>query len=203
MIFRRSWIAGILWLTAVSAGTAWLWKYSLTAAPVVIAARDWPVNTGLKLQERGLTLVMFVHPECPCSRASLGELQQLVERAGGKLSPQVVFFSPEEKRSEWSDTPLWQLARDIPGVRTTADADGAEAVRFSAGSSGETFVYSATGRLLFHGGITAARGHRGDNDGRSAIEALADQSTDPAADPALSPTFGCPLRDTAVLPAPL
>ena len=33
----------------------------------------WPAAGALQLSTAGKTLVMFVHPHCPCTRASLGE----------------------------------------------------------------------------------------------------------------------------------
>ena len=55
--------------------------------------------------------------------------------------------------------------------------DGREARLFGAATSGQTMVYGRNGHLLFSGGITAARGHYGDNAGASAIGALLEQPT--------------------------
>jgi hypothetical protein len=73
--------------------------------------------------------------------------------------------------SNWAKTSLWRSAAAIPGVSETVD-DGREARLFGAATSGQTMVYDRNGRLLFSGGITAARGHLGDNPGASAITAL-------------------------------
>jgi len=54
----------------------------------------------------------------------------------------------------------------------------------------DTVVYDPSGRLLFRGGITSARGHAGDNAGRSAIVAAV-EANDPAR--MATPTFGCEL----------
>jgi hypothetical protein len=50
-------------------------------------------------------------------------------------------------------------------------------------------LFDAGGKLAFEGGITAARGHEGDNTGREAIAAHI--SGRPA--PNSQPTFGCAL----------
>jgi hypothetical protein len=53
-------------------------------------------------------------------------------------------------------------------------------------------LYDTAGRLLFSGGITAARGHSGDNAGREAIVALlAGAPTDRTQ----TPVFGCKLSN--------
>lgn len=49
------------------------------------------------------------------------------------------------------------------------DRDGAELSRFGFRTSGDTRLYAPDGALVFHGGITASRGHEGDNPGQSAV----------------------------------
>jgi len=61
---------------------------------------------------------------------------------------------------------------------------------FRIETSGDLVLYDADGRLLFHGGITSARGHSGDNLGRSAIQALLWKEP---AQTASTSSFGCPL----------
>jgi hypothetical protein len=69
----------------------------------------------------------------------------------------------------WDDTDLRRSAAEIPGVTVMSDLDEAEADLFSAQASGQTMLYDASGKLLFSGGITASRGHSGDNAGSSSI----------------------------------
>jgi hypothetical protein len=68
------------------------------------------------------------------------------------------------------------------------DADGAESRRFGAAASGHVVAYDAAGRLRFHGGVTASRGHEGDNAGADALVAIL-RGGKPAITSA--PTFGC------------
>jgi hypothetical protein len=90
--------------------------------------------------------------------------------------------------SGWERTDLWTRAAAIPGVHALSDARGAEAARFGAIASGQTMLYSASGELLFRGGITVSRGHSGDNAGRSAIVALLHQESPVQT---ATPVFGC------------
>jgi hypothetical protein len=110
----------------------------------------------------------------------------------GRLTAYVVFLKPSGFSDEWEKTDLWQSAASIPGVNVIVDNDGAEADRFNAATSGQTLLYSADGRLLFSGGITASRGHSGDNAGRSAIISFANAGV---ADRSETAVFGCPLFD--------
>jgi hypothetical protein len=132
---------------------------------------------------------MLAHPHCPCTRASIGELALLMAHVQGRLTATVLFLSPSDMPAAWEQTDLWEDAAAIPGVTVMRDADGAEARRFGAVTSGQVIVYDASGRVLFSGGITPSRGHAGDNQGRSAIVALLD------GDPSVrgSRVFGCSL----------
>ena len=79
-------------------------------------------------------------------------------------------------------------------VARKVDNDGIEARRFGSSASGQVLLYNPQGKLLFSGGITASRGHSGDNDGRTAIVALLTQGQ-AAKDE--TPVFGCQLFVTA------
>ena len=109
----------------------------------------------------------------------------------GKLCSHVLFLQPAGQRPDWVETDLWRSAEAIPGVKVHADWNGAEARRFHAGTSGQTVLYDA-GRLLFAGGITAGRGHSGDNPGRDAVMALL---AAPTGTGARTPVYGCGLSD--------
>ena len=110
----------------------------------------------------------------------------------GRLTAYVLFVKPAGFSDEWETTDLWQSAASIPGVTVVIDEEGAEANRFHAATSGQTVLYDAGGRLLFSGGITASRGHYGDNAGQSAIVSLVNSG---AADLTETSVFGCPLFD--------
>ena len=139
-----------------------------------------------------ITLVMIVHPRCPCSRASLAELAQLMARCRDRVSATVVFVRYAGVSNHWVRSGTWQQASAIPGVRVLADTDGEIAHRFGAYTSGQTYLYDAHGRLLFSGGLTGARGHEGDNAGLSAALArLRGHSFSLAR----TSVFGCPLFD--------
>jgi hypothetical protein len=162
--------------------------YANSPGPSQQAPPQWPIDTSIGLSERGCTLILFAHPRCPCTRASLGELEKIVARFQGSVTPWVLFFKPSGSDESWDQTDLRRTAAAIPGVHVVSDLDGVESRRFNAKTSGETILYNDRGELLFNGGITLARGHAGDNTGRSAIESYlagavpADHQT---------PVFGC------------
>lgn len=108
----------------------------------------------------------------------------------GKLSAYVLFMKPSGSGAYWDQTDLYRTATQIPGVTVVSDADGIEAHRFGAETSGHTLLFGADGRLLFSGGITASRGHVGGNAGESAVLAAIN---DASLKPARTMVFGCSL----------
>jgi hypothetical protein len=179
-----------LWLLIVGTGLSVIWGYEnrpgLAAKPPVI----WPSDSQIQRAPDRATLIMLVHPHCPCTRASIGELAALMADSQGRLTAYVLFLKPAGFSEGWEKTDLWQSAASIPGVKPVIDDDGIEARNFHAMTSGQTILYDADGRLLFSGGITIARGHAGDNAGRSAILSLVNSGT---AEQNETPAFGCPL----------
>ncbi|WXH29168.1 hypothetical protein WA016_03116 [Myxococcus stipitatus] len=172
-IARGMWVGlGLLWLAAVGVGFALLTRHSLTPGATHEAPAQWPQAAHPPRAEGRPTLVMLAHPRCPCTRASLGELAVVMEHARGQLDARVLFLRPEGTSGDWTQGPLWRAAAGIPGVRVLADEGGTQARLFGAVTSGHSLLYDAQGRLRFSGGLTVARGHRGDNPGRDAVEAL-------------------------------
>jgi hypothetical protein len=102
----------------------------------------------------------------------------------------VLFYRPKNFLDHWEQTDLWHYAMAIPGVRVFRDDGGAEAQLIGATTSGEALLYDTNGRLLFHGGITNARGHTGRSLGAEAIRALLINGTALVTE---TPVFGCPL----------
>jgi len=168
-----------------------MWRYSVTPGQAAIPKIDWPQNAPVPLGKTRPTLVMFAHPNCPCSRASIGELAILMARSQDKVDAHVFFYLPANELGAWARTDLWNSAASIPGVNVIEDRDGADARLFGAFTSGQTFLYSPGGRLLFNGGITASRGHSGDNIGRDGIVALLNGGT---LAQNVTPAFGCSLK---------
>lgn len=186
----------LLWIVGVGAGIRSLLAYSNTPGPLSAAPPRWPLGTEITSRRDGPRLVIFVHPHCPCSRATIGELARIMARSQGKVEAYVVFPAPRSQSREWVTTDLWQSAAAIPGVRVIADEDGKEVRRFGALTSGQALLYDARGRLLFKGGITVSRGHEGGNDGAEAVLSFIQSGT---ASRKIAAVFGCSLRDESQL----
>jgi hypothetical protein len=134
---------------------------------------------------------MIVHPQCSCSRASLAELSSLMTRLQGRVAAHVLLSTPEGFDEAWARGPLWELASIIPETEVRIDVGSAEADRFGAKTSGQTYLFSPEGELLFAGGITPSRGHQGNSIGRERIIALV---TEASIEREVTDVFGCPIH---------
>jgi hypothetical protein len=180
----------VVWLCAVGGGMAKLVRFSGTPGLSGDAPASWPRSWAMRPASAGITLVVTLHPNCSCSRATLGELAELMTRRENGVHANVVMVG------ETSDTAahgeLWSTAAAIPDVSVIADPDGKLASDLGAQTSGETYAFDSTGKLLFSGGITPARGHMGDSAGRRALEAILTRQTPTQT---TSVVFGCPLTE--------
>jgi hypothetical protein len=165
-------LATALWAATVVAGSWTLWNHAAEPGMAASAPARWPSDSRLTRNDGRPVLVMFAHPKCPCTRASIRELDRLLAQTGRQCDAVVLFVQPAGTSDEWPRTDTWQAAAAIPGVQVQIDQQGAEARRFGAMTSGQVLLYDADGSLAFQGGITAARGHEGDNPGRAAVVAL-------------------------------
>jgi len=172
------------------AAFAFLQKYEATAGRAANSPKVWPAKCEIPFRSGQANLIMVLHPHCPCSRASIEELAQIMTRCQGRLSSHVFFVKPIQCAVGWERTPLWDRAADIPGVTVSCDEAGAEARRFGAATSGQVLLYQSDGTLVFCGGITGARGHEGDNPGRENVIRFLTQGL---GERSWTPVFGCPL----------
>lgn len=180
----------VAWLVAVAAGVVTLWRYDATAGIPATAPARWPAASTLARTAGRATLVVALHPHCPCSRATLGELALLMPQVHDRARVHALVLTPADLPASWSQTDVRASVAAIPGVSVHDDVDGREALRFGAATSGQVLLYDPDGALVFNGGITPARGHRGANVGRGALEALL-HGTGTVAH---TPVFGCALR---------
>jgi hypothetical protein len=166
-------ILGSLWILAIIVGTFVLMKYEYTPGIANKPDTQWPNDSQIPLSKERSTLVMFAHPQCSCTRASIAELGRLIAHCKIQPKSYLLFISPKSMPFGWEKTDLWHSAQTIPGVTVLSDIDGIEAHRFNSVTSGQTMIYDTKGKLIFSGGITGSRGQEGDNLGlNSAILAL-------------------------------
>lgn len=147
----------------------------------------WPKNE-LAPQAGQSTLVMLAVAGCPCTRASIEELDALLSRQRGRLRAHVL-LGPGEQEASASTLACCQA---IPGVQTHPDPQGRLARQFGMLSSGQVLIYNPSGRLIYAGGLTGQRGHVGENDALvSAREALEEETCGGLR---TGNVYGCPIK---------
>jgi hypothetical protein len=161
-----------LWSGSVAAGTLWLWRYKNLPGASSEASNHWPVQSAIPAPHARPTLVMVAHPKCPCTTASLTELANLLRELGSDVDAHVLFVVPKQAASDFEKSELVAKARAIDGLKVHLDRSGEAANAFGSKTSGDVFLYAATGQTLFHGGITSARGHVGPSVGQARVKAL-------------------------------
>src|SRR5690349_14866162 len=94
-IHRHLWLRAflVLWVAGLLLGGRTLWLYSVTPGKAAPAPAQWPKEAPISRQAGRATLVMLAHPHCPCTRASLAELEKLVAHADADVW--VLFLRPE------------------------------------------------------------------------------------------------------------
>jgi hypothetical protein len=164
-------LAGVLLCSAagVAAGFLQTFRYEGTPGKAAAAGDGWPEKSVLQRSPGKPTLVLALHPECPCSKATVAELARLLSR-GGQVNCYALFESVAGEQGDVRQKALWKSAAAIPGVEAIDDRAREAVEVFGAETSGQVLLYSAEGKLVFQGGITDGRGHEGDNDGVTAVE---------------------------------
>jgi hypothetical protein len=181
----------LVWAGVAVSGFALLARYKSTPGQAEVGAPSrWPAHSRLEPAAGRPTLVLFAHPHCPCTHASVSELARLMARFSDRVAGHVVIVRPTGVEADWDDTELRRRAAAIEGVKVSVDEGGAEAAHFQAAVSGYTVLYDERGQLRFAGGITSARGHEGDSFGQRRVAAVLTGQT---ADSATAPVFGCNL----------
>jgi hypothetical protein len=172
------------WLGLVATGFVFWERYESTPGKIERAEDTAHLSRGM------WELVLFVHPHCPCTRASLQELAELAHRAGPNVAIRVVFVRPSNVPEGWERSDLWDAAAAIPGVQVSCDPEGSEARRAGAATSGHLVVYDPSGRIAFNGGITRGRGQTGES---SARREILDLLTGGRPNIGQTPVYGCEL----------
>ena len=200
---KTLWAIAALWLGLASGGLFAMADYGSEAGKAGSAPARWPdgLQAMIKPDPARPTLVLFAHPLCPCTRASLWELESITNRLYGMVDLHVLFYEPEDTRGmtgTWEASALKKMAAKLPGTQMHKDVEGGIAQHFGAYTSGQVLLYDTDGKLQFAGGITPSRGHTGSNPGRAAIisAVVSDEGVDPLA-PRINPVFGCSLHEEA------
>ncbi len=182
-------LALLIWLSLSATGLGIAVAYTVGAGAAGPTPSSWPLAEGLSAER--LTLLMFIHPRCPCTHAAVRELERLQRHIIGQAQTGVYVFMPGDGAS-WGDEPLLRGVAGIPDVTLLPDLEGQTAAVFGAMTSGHVVLYTPDGSLRFSCGITPGRGHEGSSTGARAIRLAVLRG---AVDVTTSRVFGCAIQD--------
>src|SRR5438034_1540171 len=95
---RRSvtgWCLGAGWLVAVLAGFGIVVDFDMTPGEGGTAPHQRPAGIVPPLASDKPTLMLFAHPRCPCTKATVGELNRILTACPGLADVRVFFRTPE------------------------------------------------------------------------------------------------------------
>src|SRR5687767_12178133 len=90
----RQMTLGVLWVLALVGGMGAMMRYEYEAGARERTPVAWPEASPVKPTPDRPTLVLFAHPRCPCTLATLGELARVVARSGDRIRADVLVFKP-------------------------------------------------------------------------------------------------------------
>jgi hypothetical protein len=180
-------LAAVIWAATVAAAYRAIRLFESTPGMSANAPATWPVRSTIARATDEWSLVMLVHPHCSCSRASVSELQAVLEKATPALKTYVLVYRPADFKPGWEKTQVVENASKLRRAKVLIDENGREADLFGGFTSGQTLLYDDEGRLRFAGGITMLRGHAGLNSGRTGIIDILRSGRGTGA----HPVFGC------------
>ena len=100
-----------LWLVASGLCIKALVDFDTTPGVAAAAPTSWPAGVALPRSAGRPTLVLFLHPRCSCSRATLAELERVLTRCPHRAAVDVVFSIPRGVSADSSRNPLWNQAK--------------------------------------------------------------------------------------------
>src|SRR5438552_3978604 len=71
-------LLGSAWIISVALGLGSLFNYGTTPGQIGVVPAAWPSVSKIGRSNDRPTVVMLAHPRCPCTRASISELAQIM-----------------------------------------------------------------------------------------------------------------------------
>ncbi|MBB65874.1 MAG: hypothetical protein CMO81_12515 [Waddliaceae bacterium] len=182
------------WCISLSLGFYQLVEYGLTEGSADHSVATWPASLHWPAKERKSVLVLNLHPLCPCSRATVRELRQIMEQYSTDVQLLVFAYIPDlDDKADWeSHDYIETTLKQMPSTIWEWDEKGHNALQLGAHTSGDLRLFDSKRNLIFSGGITPSRGHEGPSIGK---ESIINYLENREAVQRTAPVFGCPIQD--------
>ena len=96
------------------------------AVPPGGTPEHWPQGTEMSLDPKRATLLVFTHARCPCTRATLTELNRLISRYPERIAAHILVLNSEKASG------LLGKSVAVTSVAIHEDTNSPEAHRFGA-----------------------------------------------------------------------
>lgn len=189
----------LVWFVSVAFGFSTMMIHDTKPSQEAAAPLTMYKEEAQLADDRNFTMVVFLHPRCPCSVATLDCLDRLLARPENakKMRAVVYLVCPPGTDRDWA-APLYEKCKTLPSARIAFDDCGRTANKYGARSSGQVLLYSPQGELVFSGGLTNARGQFGESGAELAIQEIISRKSTTTVGQSFfrHPVFGCALLNS-------
>ncbi|WP_436715305.1 RedB [Roseiconus lacunae] len=140
-----------------------------------------------------VSILLFYHPQCPCTVAAIRSLQRAVPLLKSPVSVYAFAFYPLSEAESWIESDGTDLLRQIEGAKVVADPDGETAKLIGITTSGHCLVFEDERGIVFSGGINPLRSHEGDCPSLAQLIHCVNDASEPYTS---WPIFGCTLANS-------
>ncbi|HCT45258.1 MAG: hypothetical protein CMJ35_04045 [Phycisphaerae bacterium] len=197
-MIRQRWVllSVTAWAVACVSVFVLLWSYANVPGAQGMLPVGWTAATELERPDDRAMLLVFAHPKCPCTRATMTAIERLQREVPSSFATRVVFYEPADADASWRQTDLWARANKLVDAKAIADPGGTMTLDAGAVVSGCVALFDRDGQLRFWGGITPSRGHEGESVGLGAIRSVLRGQ---GAEMTSAPVYGCEIAGACVL----
>jgi hypothetical protein len=185
-------LLGSFWLSAIAA-FAYLATYDLTPGNKGVEPSVWPAASGIVPARNKCNAVVFLHPRCFCSLATANELAKIMSREENRLKVHVIVRPTRRAEEASASSSTSSATTPAHDAQLSIQDSNSRLIKTIDSLPGHVLLFGANGNLIFAGGITASRGHEGDNLGADAmLKAMCESRRSTVS---TTPVFGCSLEE--------
>lgn len=191
--------ASAIWLLAIAVVFGAFAKYHSTAGAGANAPSTLPIHTMCEQPDcKDYHLLFFVHPGCPCTKASWYELERILPPISTRTHVTAIVVEYLNSIPAEDQTDVVKLIGASKNIDVVFLPENAVRNEFGVTTSGQCLLYNTSDILVFEGGVTPSRNHTGPNKGIEKIMSIAGPAGHQHLKPQLQTTqrtkvFGCGL----------
>lgn len=159
-------IASAVWLLAIVVVFGAFTRYHIAAGANANAPDILPASIVCKQSDcKDYHLLFFVHPGCPCTKASWYELERVLHPISTRTHVTAIVLEYNYSIPAQDHTEVAKLVGASEFVDVLYLPEQIVRDEFGVTTSGQCLMYNASKNLVFEGGVTPSRNHTGPNKG--------------------------------------